>query len=160
MAFCWQENSRYHPPEAYDPEVHLNLGDLSLDCHTHPTLVRLKIKQSKTDPFRQGVGVFLGRTDMPLCPVQALVQYLEVRSPAPGPLFNLSTGSPLSRSLLVANLHTALRQAGLDESRYNGHSFRIGAAAQQGLEDSLIQTLGIARHKKSTLNFLLLNWRV
>ena len=132
-------------PEAYDPEVHLNLGDLALDSHTHPTLVRLKIKQSKTDPFRQGVDVFLGRTDTPLCPVEALIQYLGVRSPTPGPLFVLSTGSPLSRSHLVANLHTALRQAGLDESRYNGHSFRIGAAttaAQQGLEDSLIQTLG------------------
>ena len=25
-------------PEAYDPEVHLNLGDLALDSHTHPTL--------------------------------------------------------------------------------------------------------------------------
>ena len=60
-------------PEAYDPEVHLNLGDLTLDSHTHPTLVRLKIKHSKTDPFRQGVDVFLGRTDTPLCPVQALI---------------------------------------------------------------------------------------
>jgi hypothetical protein len=122
--------------------VHLNLRDLALDSHTHPTLVRLKIKQSKTDPFRQGVEVFLGRTDTPLCPVQALIQYLGVRSPTPGPLFVLSTGSPLSRSHLV---HTALRQAGLDESRYNGHSFRIGAettAAQQGFEDFLIQTLG------------------
>ena len=128
--------------EAYDPEVHLNLRDLALDSHTHPTLVCLK---SKTDPFRQSVEVFLGRTDTPLCPVQALIQYQGVRSPTPGPLFVLSTGSPLSRSHLVANLHTALRQAGLDESRYNGHSFRIGAATtatQQGLEDSLIQTLG------------------
>ena len=53
--------------------------------------------------------------------------------------------SPIKESSIVANQHTALRQASLDESRYNGHSFRIGAAttaAQQGLEDSLIQTLG------------------
>jgi hypothetical protein len=25
-------------PETYDPEVHLNLADLALDSHTHPTL--------------------------------------------------------------------------------------------------------------------------
>ena len=76
-------------PKAYD---HLNLGDLTLDSHTHPTLVRLKIKQSKTDPFRQAVEVFLGHTYTPLCP---LIQYLRVHSPTPGPLFVLSTGSPL-----------------------------------------------------------------
>ncbi len=39
----------------------------------------------------------------------------------------------------------ALQQAGVDHSKYNGHSFRIGAAttaAAKGIEDSLIQTLG------------------
>ena len=131
--------------EAYDPEVHLNLGDLALDSHTTPTIARLNIKQSKTDPFRQGVGVFLGTTGSSICPVQALIQYIGVRSPSPGPLFTLNNGLPLTRNLLVQRLQSALRKAGLDDSHYNGHSFRIGAAtsaAQHGLEDSLIQTLG------------------
>ena len=39
----------------------------------------------------------------------------------------------------------SLRMAGLDPTQYAGHSFWIGAAtatAQQGIQDSLIKTLG------------------
>ena len=131
--------------EAFDPEVHLCLSDLALDSHTEPTMFCIRIKQSKTDPFRQGVDVFLGRTDAHICPVRALTQYIGTRSSAPGPLFLLNNGTPLTRPYLVSHLQTALRQEGLDDTQYNGHSFRIGAAttaAQQGVEDSLIQTLG------------------
>ena len=130
---------------AYDPDTHLNLSDIALDSHTCPSVVRVSIKQSKTDPFRQGVDIFLGRSGSTVCPVQALIQYLGIRSSAPGPLFLLSTGVPLTRAFLVTNLQAALRKSGLDDKLFNGHSFRIGAAttaAQRGLEDSLIQTLG------------------
>ena len=37
-----------------------------------PTLVQVRIKASKTDPFRKGVVVYLGRTDNDLCPVGAV----------------------------------------------------------------------------------------
>ena len=132
-------------PGVYDKEVHLNLHDLAVDSHTNPSLFRVKIKQSKTDPFRQGVDVYLGATGSSICPVQALQAYLEKRGPAPGPLFKLASGAPLSRSALVDHLHRALQRAGLEAASYNGHSFRIGAAttaANCGIEDSLIQTLG------------------
>ena len=131
--------------EGYDPEVHLNLADLAVDSHSDPSMIQLRIKQSKTDPFRQGVEVFLGRTGTAICPVTALVGYIAVRNPLPGPLFILTSGAPLTRPYLVSSLQAALRSAGLDDKQYNGHSFRIGAAttaAQQGIEDSLIQTLG------------------
>ena len=131
--------------EAYDPDTHLKLSDIALDSHTSPSVVRVSIKQSKTDPFRQGVDIFIGRSGSTVCPVQALIQYLGLRSSAPGPLFILSTGVPLTRVFLVTNLQAALRKSGLDDKAFNGHSFRIGAAttaAQRGLEDSLIQTLG------------------
>ena len=131
--------------QAYDPEVHLNLADMAIDSHEHPSLIRLLIKQSKTDPFREGVEVFLGASKGEICPVRALVDYLSVRPATPGPLFVFDSGSPLTRAALVANLHEALQQVGLNHREYNGHSFRIGAAttaAQRGLEDSLIQTLG------------------
>ena len=131
--------------EAYNPDTHLILSDIALDSHTSPSVVRVSIKQSKTDPFRQGVDIFIGRSGSTVCPVQALIQYLGLRSSAPGPLFVLSSGVPLTRAFLVTNLQAALRKSGLDDKAFNGHSIRIGAvttAAQPGLEDSLIQTLG------------------
>ena len=43
--------------EAYDPDMHLNLSDIALDSHTSPSVVRVSIKQSKTDLFCQGVDI-------------------------------------------------------------------------------------------------------
>ena len=50
---------------------------------------------------------------------------------------------PLTRTQLVKELHTALAKAGIDATKFAGHSFRIGAAtiaASCGMPDSLIQT--------------------
>ena len=38
---------------AYDPAVHLSIADVFIDSGTAPTKVLLKIKASKTDPFRK-----------------------------------------------------------------------------------------------------------
>ena len=130
---------------AYDKDIHLSLGDLATDSHSSPSLFRVRIKQSKTDPFRQGADIYLGSTSAAICPVQALLTYLEKRGPSPGPLFRFESGVPLTRAALVVHLHSALQQSGFDAVSYNGHSFRIGAAttaAKCGIEDSMIQTLG------------------
>ena len=133
--------------QSYDPEVHLSLQDVAIDSHFSPSVVRLRIKQSKTDPLRQGVDIILGATSIctTICPVQAILHYLEVCSPAPGPLFMFQLGSPLTCSALVSHLQAALQSAGFSPAAYTGHSFCIGAAtmaAKCGVEDSLIQTLG------------------
>ena len=47
--------------ESHDAGVHLSLSDIALDSHSDPSMVQLRIKQSKTDPFWQGVEIFLGR---------------------------------------------------------------------------------------------------
>ena len=46
----------------FDPSVNLAMDDMAIDNPTNPTLVRVSIKASKTDPFRKGVSIFLGRT--------------------------------------------------------------------------------------------------
>ena len=49
-----------------------------MDSVSAPTLVQVRIKASKTDPFRKGVVVYLGRTDNDLYPVRAIAAYLAV----------------------------------------------------------------------------------
>ena len=70
----------------FDPSSALTVQDVSVDQHANPSMVRLHLKQSKTDPFRHGVDVFLGRTNMVLCPVAALLAYIVVRPSMAGPL--------------------------------------------------------------------------
>ena len=114
----------------------LSPNDVSVDQHQSPTLLRVSLKCSKTDPFRAGVAIFVGRTDNLLCPVAAVFAYLAIHPQQPGPLFMFKDGSYLTRERLVARLRTGLRQAGLGADRYSGHSFRIGAvttAAQAGI---------------------------
>lgn len=139
--------------QQYDSDSHLSVGDVMLDNLAAPSVVCVRIKASKTDPFRKGVLVHLGRTDNDLCPVGAVCAYLAARGSAylaargstPGPFFKFSSGLPLSRELLVSKMRAALAPSGVDTSAYSGHSFRIGAAstaALVGIEDSLIKTLG------------------
>ena len=104
----------------------------------------MTIKQSKTDPFRKGVDIFVGRTGTDLCPVGALLDYLQVRGAAPGALFIFADGRLLTRQRFVDRVREALQRAGVDQSKYCGHSFRIGAAttaATKGVEDCIINSL-------------------
>ena len=75
----------------------------------------------------------------------ALLDYLCVRGPGEGPLFRFEDGRPLTRLRLVAAMRLALEKAGINQTDYCSHSFRIGAAttaAEKGIEDSVIKTLG------------------
>ena len=117
----------------------LSFGDVSIDSHSSRTFISL-LHQSKTDVFGAGVRIYLGRVDGPICPVKFLLSYLAVRGSKPGPLFQFQDGSPLSRRRLVDAVREALGLAGMDVGRFNGHSFRIGAAstaAACGIEDKL-----------------------
>ena len=46
---------------SYDPEVHLSIKDVAVDNRAKPWMLKVSIKQSKTDPFRQGVTLCLGK---------------------------------------------------------------------------------------------------
>ncbi len=134
----------------FDPSAHLCLNDISVNNALQPTIVRVHLKTSKTDPFRLGVDVHIGHTSNALCPVAALLSYLSARGSKPGLLFHFHNGSPLTKSKFTSQFRKALTSRGIDSSLYAGHSFRIGAATTaslNGVEHSLIQTLG---HWKSS----------
>ena len=130
---------------AYDPSVHLSIKDISVDNSSNPSSMCIKIKQSKTDPFCRDIDLFVGKTNSSLCPVSAALNYLCTRGMETGPLFRFRDGKVLTRQRFVTAVKAGLDKAGIDSSKYSGHSFRIGAAttaAQNGMEDSIIKTLG------------------
>ena len=51
------------------------MDDIAIDNPANPIIVKVSIKASKTDPFRKGVSIFLGRNDY-ICPIAALLAYL------------------------------------------------------------------------------------
>ena len=64
---------------AYYSKSHLTMNNVSVDRAGRPGIIHLMLKASKTDPFRKGVTISLGRTEKPLCPVVALLAYLAAR---------------------------------------------------------------------------------
>ena len=130
---------------AFDPSSHITIKNIAVDDDKNPAMIQFTLKASKTDPFRKGVQVAVGKTEDDICPVRVLMAFLAVRGSKPGPLFCSQNSSPFIRSQFVCEIKKALQQLGYDSSKFVGHSFRAGAAtaaAAAGLEDSLIKILG------------------
>ena len=124
----------------YDSSVHLSPADISFNCDY--SIMYIKIKASKTDPFRIGTVIRLAAIrGHKLCPVTAMRSYLQLRSLQPGPLFVLHSGAYLTRRYVAAFLRLALPGV----PNINTHSFRIGgasAASSAGASDALIRIMG------------------
>ena len=97
----------------YDPGAHVSFTDVAIDDRSNPKLMRIRIKASKTDPFRKGVDIFVGRTGDDICPISAMLAYLTIRGEGPGPLFRFASGKPLTRDRLVTEIRSALSAAGV-----------------------------------------------
>ena len=123
----------------YNPNTHLSFSDVATNNPSHPTVISVNIKLSKTDQGRVGYLVVLGKTDDVLCPVMALLQSPARRGGLPGALFQWQDGT--QQSLWKQSGKVCLQQT---SQQYAGHSFRIGAAttaAMMGLQDSAIQII-------------------
>ena len=121
------------PSNDYDPSWHLSVKDVTIHSTEKPTMPQVTTKGLKTDQLRQGINIVIGKTGLHICPMKSGFQ--------PWPTV-LSHGW---RQHLVDKLRAILSQAGVECSRFSGHSFRIGAAmtaAAEGVADSTIQTLG------------------
>lgn len=129
----------------FDPTAHLTVNDISVNDITNPLWLKLHLKASKTDPYRKGVDIVVGRTNSKLCPVAAVLAYVATRGNSPGFLFRFQDGRLLTKGRFVEEVREAVKEAGFDPTVYAGHSFRIGAATTAsacGLSDSMIKMLG------------------
>ena len=128
FGFFWAGEITTLSDKGFDPNVHLSLADMAIDNQANPTTLRIHLKQSKTDPFRRGIDVFVGRMGDLLCPVTATVAYLAQHGGGSGPLFRFSDGRVLTRERFVAQVQEALKVTEKQVACYSGHSFRSGAA--------------------------------
>ena len=129
---------------SFSPSIHLGLADVAVDSMSSPSCLLLRIKASKTDPFRKGYFLHIGKGEFPLCAIHSLLAYLTLRGDAPGPLFLFRDRRPLTRALLTSWLRDILPSARV-QGNFSSHSFRIGAAtvaARSGIPDHQIQALG------------------
>ena len=130
---------------AYDIAVYLNRDDLAVDSVANPSIIKATIKASKTDQFRKGVDIYVGRTNNELCPVAAILAYIASRGDDSGFLFKFEDGRLLTKNRFISHVILVLSEAGIDSSSYSGHSFRIGAtttAGREGVLSEKIKTLG------------------
>ena len=121
----------------FDSEVHLCLGDISVEI-VKKTLV-VFLKRSKTDTTNAGVSVYVGCSgEKPCCAFCCMVTYLDFRrslsvGQAPSaPLFVVPGGSPLCKGYLISVMRILLSLSGFNPALYSGHSFRAGAATSAG----------------------------
>lgn len=122
----------------YNSSYTLLLSDVSFSPNL--TYMAIKIRASKTDPFRTGCTVRIGATGNHLCPVSALYHFIRHRTSINRPLFTYSDGSYLTRSRIATILFNCFQ-----DYRINTHSLRIGGAttmASAGIPDSTIMILG------------------
>ena len=130
---------------SFDPGANLCYTDIAIDDPEKPSVLKVRIKASKTDPFRKGVDVYLGRTNKDLCPLEAILPYLAIHGDKQGFLFQFKDGRLLTKDRFVSKVRELLQQSGMYPKKYAGDSFRIGAAttaSRQGVNEATIKMLG------------------
>ncbi|CAB4014711.1 uncharacterized protein LOC110254160 [Paramuricea clavata] len=130
--FCFLRLGELTCNSIFNSDSHLMPEDVVFSNDLQPsTAMSIRIKESKTDPFRVGHTISIGGTHTPLCPVLAMKEYLARRQPKSGPLFVNSAGKPLTKQALTLETRKLLSQAGFNASNFAGHSYRIGAELRQ-----------------------------
>ena len=76
---------------------YLSFGDISMNNQANPSDLQVSLKQSKTDPFRNGVKIIIGWAEGPLCLVVAALAYMALRGPGEGTLFRFQDSRFLTR---------------------------------------------------------------
>jgi len=123
------------------------------DLDYRPEGIVVRIRRSKTDQYGQGLlrGIPAGKRAS-TCPVTAMTEWLQASGIESGPVFRPLTkaGSVRTRRLTDRSIALIIKRAaegaGMDASRFAGHSLRSGlateAAAQGANERSIMRQGG------------------
>ena len=131
---------------SFTSAIHLSVADIAVDTSISLSCLCVRIKASKTDPFRKGCFIrtyWLWKPLIVCSSCNAGISFTSV-SFASGPLFLLQNGQLLSRTILTGWLWQIMSTSGIP-GNLSSHSFHIGAAtivAQNGVPEHLIQVLG------------------
>ena len=85
-------------PADFDSRRHLAWGDMAVDDPQAPSMVRIHLKQSKTDPFGRGADIVLGRTGGDLCPVAAVLTICGVQGLPAWPILHPVDGKTVNKT--------------------------------------------------------------
>ena len=77
-------------------------------------MIKISVKQSKTDPFHQGVDLYLGKTNKDICPVKGILQYLAIHGNQLGLLFIGNDRKMLTHQIFNTELDCILSKLKLD----------------------------------------------
>ena len=124
--------SSYHNNSFSD----LLLSDIAIDNHVASQVTRITLKHSKTDQYRQGTHIYLGRNSYQVFLVKALICSLDRSRGRPGPLLYYL---PISYSPEQYSVQHSTQKFTMHSHNFNTHSFRISAATsakQAGISDS------------------------
>ena len=104
----------------FNPERHLSFSDVVFMPKSSPRYMLVQLKVSKTDLFRKGQTIVIGKANSHLCPLSAMLAYLESRTPFPttGPLFTFQSGSFLTRGRLTNETRLLLSKGGLNSGEF------------------------------------------
>jgi len=105
----------------FNPLLHLYLTDVSF---TAEGCLRLHLKSSKTDPYRQGCSLLIAPLQHFVCPVLALRKYLSIRTvTGSASLYVFSSGLYLTRDKVTTVLRTLLQRLNTVFTRLNAAAF-------------------------------------
>ena len=148
----------------FDKHEHATRADITVlrDRTGQLSALEFRCRSSKGDPFRRSVTIRVSAAgpDAPMCPVRAMVAYLEATThfAANEPLFRHHDGSYITRSRVDAMIKRLAHAAGFDtsRSRWSTHSMRAGGATSLsflGVPAHIIRAYG-RWHSDSMLRYL------
>jgi hypothetical protein len=105
--------------------------------------VDIRLDNSKTDYFREGVVIRLHANGSSTCPVAKLRAAWDAAvDDSPGaPVFQQANGAPCTYKWLQHSLRMVVDRIGLDKSDYGTHSLRIGGATSLAIAGERPETI-------------------